>query len=249
MSIGQAIESKSGIKETTRASYRTFLRPVLNCALDDPGVMDWVNMLPNPNTRRATIIALRSAGYTFKGEKPKTPKGFPRVYDLPDEDDLLLLFSYTRKYRVQYLSMMYLGLRLGESCIVNKTHLLPGPRLYVNQQVAEWIEDGKRKTAIREPKSDPAVIDCPQWLADELPAKPTPLTPTNVRAALHWASKRYLGYVVNPHMLRHWYITTMVERGVPMPIVQRQARHAFIQTTMVYTNLQNRRMNLFDDPR
>lgn len=247
--LRQAILAKSNIKDTTRASYLALLKPVLDCSLDDPDVMDWANNIPNPNVKRSAIIALRAAGYEYKGVKPKTPKAYPRRYDLPDEEELLLLFSYTKKYRVQYLCMMYLGLRLGEACIVNKSHLLPGPRLYVTQQVAEWRdENGKRKTEIREPKSTPAVIDIPQWLADELPDKPNPLVPSNVRAALHWASNKYLGKTVNPHQLRHWNITTMIERGVPMPIVQRQARHSFIQTTMVYADLHNRRMTLFDEP-
>lgn len=248
--IIDALDARDNIKETTRASYWRLLRPVHHNQLNDEAVMDWVSNIPNPNTKRATLIALRAVGYNYRGSKPKVTRGFPRVYDLPAEDELRLMFSYSRRYEVQFLSMMYLGLRLGEACIVNQTQLLPGSRIYINQQVAEWREciEGTfiRKTSIRETKSTATVIDCPPWLAERLPKKPTPLVPTNVRAALHWTSNRYLGRTVNPHMLRHWYVTHMIESGVPLPVVQRQARHAYIQTTMVYTNLQNYRMTLFD---
>jgi len=241
-----SLEAKTGIKPTTRASYYRLLLPVLDLQLDDPDIMSWVQTIPNPNTKRATLIALRSVGYEYEGTKPKVTRSFPRRYDIPDEESLRLMASYS-KYEVTILSMMYLGLRLGEACIVSRKDLMPGNRIYISKQVAEWSENNKRMTEVREPKSAAAVIDCPPWLAERLPKIPTPLVPTNVRAALHWTSKRYLGTLVNPHMLRHFYVTYMVRAGVPLPVVQRQARHADIKTTMVYTDLQSYRMGLFDN--
>lgn len=158
MTIRQAILDRQGLQQTTVASYLKFLEPVLDKSLTDPTVVDWVETIGNPNTRRSCVIALRAAGYTHNGNKIKTPKGYPRRYDLPDEEDLLIMFSYS-KYEVQYLSMTYLGLRLGEACIVNKHQLMPGNQIIIDRQVAEWRHEGKRCTAIRQPKSRDAVID------------------------------------------------------------------------------------------
>jgi integrase len=40
------------------------------------------------------------------------------------------------------------------------------------------------------------------------------------------------GLPINPHMLRHWYATDMVKRGISPEVVRRQMRHKKIETTM-----------------
>jgi len=247
LTVRESISGKSGIKPSTRASYLRLLNCVLDNELHDTSIMDWASTISNPNTKRSTLIALRSIGYEVGGVAPKVTKAYARHYDLPDEEDLRLMFSYN-KYEVQYLTMMYLGLRLGEACHVSKQDLMPGGRIFIQKQVAEWIEDGKRVTEVREPKSVPAVIDCPPWLAERLPKTAPDLTPTNVRAALHYTSKRYLGKLVNPHSLRHWCATFMIRQGVPLPVVQRQMRHSDISTTLrIYAEFGGDRMSLFDN--
>lgn len=37
---------------------------------------------------------------------------------------------------------------------------------------------------------------------------------------------------INPHMLRHWFATDMIRRGVNPETVRRQMRHSNINTTM-----------------
>lgn len=44
---------------------------------------------------------------------------------------------------------------------------------------------------------------------------------------------RYL----NPHCLRHTYVTRLIERGWPVPLVQQQAGHSHAATTAIYTAL------------
>ena len=39
------------------------------------------------------------------------------------------------------------------------------------------------------------------------------------------------------HLLRHYFCTDRIRRGVPLPYVQRLMRHAHIQTTMRYTHI------------
>ena len=43
---------------------------------------------------------------------------------------------------------------------------------------------------------------------------------------------------VNPHMLRHFYATEMIKRGVNPEIVRRQMRHKNVSTTLrIYTQV------------
>ena len=46
---------------------------------------------------------------------------------------------------------------------------------------------------------------------------------------------------INPHMLRHWYATDMIKRGISPEVVRRQMRHKKIETTMkVYVQVNSR---------
>ena len=46
------------------------------------------------------------------------------------------------------------------------------------------------------------------------------------------------GIGVNPHMLRHFYATEMIRRGVNPEIVRRQMRHKNVSTTLkIYTQV------------
>lgn len=233
---------KKDVLPTTLSSYRALLRPILHLELHEKEQIDsFLRSKQNVNTRRATAIALRAIGYECK-----IPKGVPRRYDLPDEDTLRLLFTYS-KYEVQYLTMMYMGLRIGEAAYANKTQLMPGNQFIVDTQVAEWNDNGKWHHEIRHPKSHAKAIDIPPWLADMLPDEYAGHIPYRLRASLHYCSNRYLGRTINAHALRHWYATTMIDKGIPLPIVQRQMRHSDIAVTLrTYAQFEKTRMSLFD---
>jgi integrase len=49
------------------------------------------------------------------------------------------------------------------------------------------------------------------------------------------------GKGINPHMLRHWYATDMIKRGINPEVVRRQMRHKKIETTMkVYAQVNSK---------
>ena len=227
---------------TTLASYRALLRPVAHLCLEERESIDaFLRSRSNVNTRRATAIALRAIGYNCK-----IPRGIPRRYDLPDEDTLRIVLSYS-KYEVQYLTMMYAGLRIGEAAYANKTQLLPGGQFMVDMQVAEYHDGSGYHHEVRHPKGSAAAIDFPPWLAQLLPDEYAGHVPYRLRASLYYTSKRQLGRSINAHSLRHWYATTMIDRGIPLPIVQRQMRHSDIATTLrTYAQFEKTRMSLFD---
>ena len=53
-------------------------------------------------------------------------------------------------------------------------------------------------------------------------------------------STRTGGKGVNPHMLRHFYATEMIRRGVNPEIVRRQMRHKNVSTTLrIYTQVRS----------
>jgi integrase len=52
--------------------------------------------------------------------------------------------------------------------------------------------------------------------------------------------KRTGGKKINPHMLRHWYATDMIKRGVNPEIVRRQMRHKNVSVTLkIYTQVRS----------
>lgn len=82
-----AIATEEGLRQSTVPSYERLFGTL--------GILDEVEVsqedglsrlwtIDNPNTRRAAVIALRSAF----GWRIKVPRGVPRRYDLPDEDTM-----------------------------------------------------------------------------------------------------------------------------------------------------------------
>lgn len=234
--------SEKDVLPTTLASYKRLLHGISQVSIEDAKTINaFVSGIGNVNTRRAACIALRGIGFQIA-----IPRGVPRRYDLPDEDTLRFVLAFS-KYEVQYLTMMFLGLRIGEACVINKTKLLPGGQIYIDQQCAEWQENGKWLHEVRHTKGSPAAIDIPNWLALRLPERNEGHIPYRLRASLHYTTKKYLGRTLNAHALRHWYATTMIQNGVPLPIVQRQMRHSDIATTLrTYAQFEQVRMSLFD---
>ena len=48
------------------------------------------------------------------------------------------------------------------------------------------------------------------------------------------------GKTVNPHMLRHWYATDMIRRGINPEVVRRQMRHKNVSVTLkIYTQVRS----------
>jgi integrase len=140
---------------------------------------------------------------------------------------------------------MYGGLRLGEACAVTPRKL-EGNYLRVDEA---FSQDGKH---LGSPKTVGRVL-LPEWLADEVRAM-TPdqywtigTTTKKVSSSIYKISRfkgahsLTEGKPVNPHMLRHWYATDMIKRGISPEVVRRQMRHARIETTMrVYVQVNSK---------
>ncbi len=226
-------QKKRNLRDSTVASYERFLTRI--GVVDDSLTLEELESrlleVSNVNTRRSTVTAIRAV----LGVKMKIQPGIPRRYDLPSED--VLRFALMQcKYELRALLMMYGALRLGEACAITSKQL-NGDRLVVDRQVLEFYEHGKHVVRLSPVKTSDRVVIIPEWLAERVKLVSDTDVPGNVRAAMHHWGKRH-SIQLNPHMLRHWSATTLINRGVNVVAVSKQLGHsdpsitlrAYIQT-------------------
>ncbi len=224
-----AVALERGLRETTVRSYEVLLGRLGLLDLVDPDlstIQDAIWTIDNPNTRRAAVIAVRSV----TGHKIKIPRGVPRRYELPSEDTLRLALM-TSPHEPRGLLMMYAGLRVGEACAITSSDV-SGDRLEVTRQVVEIHRTGKPTIRRIGPvKTHEATVIVPHWLSAIVRTLDETAWPASVRESLRRAGAK-AGISLNPHMLRHWYATESIKRGVPIPLVSKQLRHSDIAVTL-----------------
>jgi hypothetical protein len=127
------------------------------------------------------------------------------------------------KYRLQLFLCMYAGLRVGEACAVTPSKL-EGNYLNVNEA---YSQDGLH---LGSPKTYGKVL-LPDWLAGEVRNMKDEdfwhigMTTKLVSGSIYKLSRNRKWKAltgnkpVNPHMLRHFYATEMIKRGVNPEIV------------------------------
>ena len=233
--VTSVIASKP-LKYSTRQSY---IKGIQSLGLWDmdmselslPLLMEKVESHPNHNVRKMYFTLLRSLFADAGINASKLPKlaGISRVYELPTQEELHSQIERS-KYRLILYLCMYGGLRVGEACAVTPKQL-EGDYLNVDRA---FSQDGKN---VGSPKTYGKVL-LPHWLAEEV---------RNMKKEDYWQvgmktilvthacvglSKNKLGIHINPHMLRHWFATDMIKRGINPEIVRRQLRHKNIETTM-----------------
>lgn len=227
--------SNRPLKYGTRISYVKAIKSAgiwdldiseLNSAL----VLDKVDQMRSHNVKKNIYICLRSI-FKDLGLFSDLPilNGIPKIYDFPSQEELHRTIDRSKYRRILYLCM-YGGLRVGEACAVTPDHL-NGDYLTVDKA---FSQDGKH---LGSPKTYGKVL-LPTWLADEIrEMRPDEYWKLGMSTQLvSWAcgnlSKRSARKRINPHMLRHWFATDMIRRGVNPEIARRQLRHKNIETTM-----------------
>ncbi len=207
-------------------------------------IRDIVEKVPNQNSRKRLFITARSL-FRDLGICQDLPylEGTGKIYDIPSQEDLEWFISRS-KYRLQLLLCMYGGLRVGEACAVTPEKL-QGNYLDVNQA---FSQDGLN---LGSPKTYGKIL-LPDWLADEVrlmeakdywpigkPTKDVTNSCFKISRNKEWIA-RTGGKSVNPHMLRHWYATDMIRRGVNPEVVRRQMRHKNVSVTLkIYTQVRS----------
>jgi integrase len=133
--------------------------------------------------------------------------------------------------------MAYAGLRVAEACAVTRRSRQRG-RLVFDRQVIELHTGGARTGGEIErvfrlgpTKSREDYVVTLACLIPRIDALTEIDRPSSVRVSIRRCG-RQLGIPLNPDMLRHWYATESLNRGVSMKTVSRQLRHGDIATTM-----------------
>lgn len=233
MTIGEYALRTLGTRLLRQSTVSSYLQTLKHLGLRDMAMQEltlnllWDRLIavPNLNTRRKHVVALRSL---FRDEpwigQLRIPRSTPRVYDLPDEDSLRFAMMLS-PYELQGLLMMYGGLRISEACAVTPK-AIRGNVLTVHRQMDEF---GRILTA----KTVGDVV-VPRWLAARIAGmQPFQSSPGAVRESLRRNGKK-VGILCTPHMLRHWYATMLVTRRINPEIARQQLRHADLKTTLGY---------------
>jgi integrase len=207
-------------------------------------IRDKVEKVTTQSTRKRLFITARSI-FKDLGICQDLPnlEAEGKIYDIPTQEQLEWLIDRS-KYRLQLLLCMFGGLRVGEACAVTPEKL-SGDYLDVNQA---YSQDGLH---LGSPKTYGKIL-LPHWLAEEVRSmKPDQLWTLGKTTKLVSHSCYKLsrgenfkklsgGKTVNPHMLRHWYATDMIRRGVNPEVVRRQMRHKNVSVTLkIYTQVRS----------
>jgi integrase len=207
-------------------------------------IMNIVEKIPNQNSRKRLYITARSI-FKDLGLCQDLPylEGIGKVYDIPAQEDLEWIISKS-KYELQLLLCMFAGLRVGEACAVTPNKL-EGDFLIIDQA---WSQDGLH---LGSPKTYGKVL-IPDWLAEKVrsmtesdcwpygkPTKDVTNSCYKLSRNSEW-KRRTGGKKINPHMLRHWYATDMIRRGINPEVVRRQMRHKNVSVTLkIYTQFRH----------
>jgi integrase len=207
-------------------------------------IRDMVEKVTTQSTRKRLFITARSV-FKDLGICQDLPnlEAEGKIYDIPTQDQLEWLIDRS-KYRLQLLLCMFGGLRVGEACAVTPEKL-SGDYLDVNQA---YSQDGLN---LGSPKTYGKIL-LPHWLAEEVRnmtpdqlwslGKTTKLVSHSCYKLSRGEKFKKLsgGKTVNPHMLRHWYATDMIRRGVNPEVVRRQMRHKNVSVTLkIYTQVRS----------
>lgn len=210
------------IKDSTHSEYLGTLRNLGLADVDAETVS--VAMLTarlsrvlNPNTRRKHAINLRAC----LGIAIACPKPTQTVYNLPPLEELHQALGRST-YAMWGYTMLYAGLRLGESCVKQP---LDGNVLRVDRQ---RLPDGTISTS----KTQGAVI-IPDWLADAYRNFEPGRSGNTVYVGITRAGSKQ-NLTIKPHMLRHAFATNLVRLGATPEVLRRQMRHHDVTVSLRY---------------
>ena len=207
-------------------------------------IRDKVELVTTQSTRKRLFITARSI---FKDlnicQDLPNLEAEGKIYDIPTQEQLEWLIEKS-KYRIQLYLCMFGGLRVGEACAVTPEKIT-GDYLDVNQA---YSQDGLN---LGSPKTYGKIL-LPHWLSVEVLnmteeqkwnlGTPTKLVSHSCYKLSRSAKFKEMtgGKTVNPHMLRHWYATDMIRRGVNPEVVRRQMRHKNVSVTLkIYTQVRS----------
>ncbi|MDI9916898.1 site-specific integrase [Rhodococcus sp. IEGM 1379] len=222
LDVAQQTLANKQVKATTVYHYLSTLRCLDLCDVPiEQATLGFLHnrlqSVLNPSTRNKHAIALRS----MLGVPLKVYKGEQRIYALAPLETIHQTLESSR-YRMYAFSMLYAGLRLGESVVKQR---MTGSTMLVDRQL---LPNGSLSTA---KSSGPVVV--PDWFVAEYAEWNPKVTRNTVYLGLQ-RTGRNAGIEVTPHALRHKFATQLVNNGCPPEILRRQLRHHDVQTSLKF---------------
>ncbi|WP_314148248.1 tyrosine-type recombinase/integrase [uncultured Leifsonia sp.] len=212
-----AYVGQPALSDTSRATYHASIRAYCKWLVATDQRAD------DPSTKTPT---------------PKRPKGKPRpVFD--NQLELMLATVNRRRTRTMILLGALAGMRVHE---IAKAH---GEDFDLTNEVVTIT--GKGGSTEMVPLHSDLVREAEQYPRNGywFPAYASQsnaqhVTRQGVYAAIKGVMER-AGIQGTPHQLRHWYGTSLLDRGADVRVVQRLMRHQSLDTTAIYTKVSLRR--------
>lgn len=176
---------------------------------------------------------LRAGDPTVRVGRPLVAERQPRP--ISDAHALVLSRDVTMRTatRAKIVLGMYAGLRVSEIARVRGQDVD-----LISSTLTVRGKGGKRVTLPLHPLIAAVALSMPRrgwWFPS--PADPLrPISRTSCSDGIRRAMHR-LGVPGSGHQLRHWFASSMLERGADVRVVQTLMRHASLATTAVYTRV------------
>jgi integrase/recombinase XerD len=161
------------------------------------------------------------------------PYQFKREPLMPEEADRLASACQTVREKLLVWTLLDTGLRVAELANLQKDNIdWQGHRLMIYGKGGPYGSKSKRRIIPLSPRIQP-LIEGHFALNDTLGM--TPRTIQNIVKDV--ANRARISRPVTPHVLRHTFAVTAVQKGISLPALQRLLGHDRLTTTEIYLNL------------
>jgi integrase/recombinase XerD len=161
------------------------------------------------------------------------PYQFKREPLMPEEANRLASACQTAREKLLVWTLLDTGLRVAELANLQKDNIdWQGHRLMIYGKGGPYGSKSKRRIIPLSPRIQP-LIEGHFALNDTLGM--TPRTIQNIVKDV--ANRARISRPVTPHVLRHTFAVTAVQKGISLPALQRLLGHDRLTTTEIYLNL------------
>jgi len=160
------------------------------------------------------------------------PYQYKREPLTPDEANRLANACQTHEEKLVVWTLLDTGLRVSELASLRKDNLdWQNHRLMIYDKGGPYGSRSKRRLIPLSPRVQP-LLDGHLALYDTLGMTPR----TKQRLVKGVATRAHIRRPVTPHVLRHTFSVTAIQKGISLPALQRLLGHDRLTTTEIYLN-------------
>jgi len=164
---------------------------------------------------------------------PPMPYQYKREPLTQDEANRLANACQTHAEKLVVWTLLDTGLRVSELATLSKDQIdWQGHRLTIYGKGGPYGSSSKRRVLPLSSRVQP-LLEGHFALHDTLGMSPR----TIQRLMKEIANKAHIARTVTPHVLRHTFSVTAVQKGISLPVLQRLLGHDHLTTTQIYLNL------------